>query len=75
MYKAFSQWPLILRFILLILPPTGWVAELVLRFDIWSHNKTNINLIVAILTIFFGSIIGIVDSIVTLINGDIVKLK
>ena len=65
-FKGLNKW---VRVILLVIPFVGWIIELVIRWSEFLKDTSNItNLVIAILTIFCGWPIAIVDIVMIILD-------
>ncbi|MCQ2815468.1 MAG: hypothetical protein MJ227_04295 [Bacilli bacterium] len=75
MNAKFNSLNKILRIVLLVIPFCNWIVELVLRWSLYLESKKSNDMIMAILSIFFGAIIGWVDVVFLIINNETFTLK
>jgi len=73
MKKWFKSQSKLIRFILLLIPITGYICEILLRWEKFLNSKNVIDLILAIVvTIPSGIALGIIDAIWTLLFDKII---
>lgn len=59
----FNSLPRLVQIILLLIPGVNQVVEIVIRWSAFSHTKSILTLVVAIIVTFFGFIFGWIDVI------------
>lgn len=67
--KWFESQNLLVRLLLLLIPPINWICEILCRWEKYLQKGGLINLILAILTIFTGLLFGWIDFFWVLIFG------
>lgn len=65
-FKGLNKW---VRVILLVIPFVGWIIELAIRWTEFFKDTSNVtNLVIAIVTIFCGWPIAIVDIVMIILD-------
>lgn len=75
MLKSFNKLPLLIRFILLLIPGLNWITEIILRASVvLNGGKSNKQIIVLILAIIppTGVLLGWVDLFASLVQGKVI---
>lgn len=67
--KWFNDQNLLIRLILLLIPVTGWVCEIICRWEKYLQKGGLINLILAIIVCFTGFVFGWLDFFWVLLFG------
>lgn len=65
MENKFYGLGILLQVVLLLIPFVNWITELVVRWSIFIHKQSAVNLIMAILVTFFG--VGYILEIIDII--------
>ena len=74
MYKTFKDLPKIAQILLLIIPIVSFFTELLVRIDLYSKDKSTGNLIMVVLSVITAGFVGLIDIILIIVNGDILRL-
>ena len=61
MKKWFNSQSRLVQIILLLIPVVNWIVEILVRWDKALASKNVIDILVAVLVLFFGLIFGWVD--------------
>jgi len=74
MINAFKKLPKILQVILLLIPGVNWITEGILRWGHVLEKPTAVRVLVAVLCFPFpfGVIIGWIDLVLVLLNGQLI---
>ncbi len=74
MISTFKKLPKILQIILLLIPGVNWITEGILRWVHVAEKPTAMRVLVAVLCFPFpfGVIIGWIDLVVLLLNGQLI---
>lgn len=73
--KTFNSLPKLIRVILLLVPGVNWVTEVLLRLSLYLNKKTTMNLVLLVVAVVTAGLLGFVDCVLTLVNGDILTLE
>lgn len=74
MYKTFKDLPKIAQVLLLLIPVVSFFTELLVRIDLYNKDKSTGSLVMLILSIISCGFVGLVDIILIIVKGDILKL-
>ena len=75
MKKWFNKQGKLVQLILLLIPITGWIVEILVRWEKALKTKGLLDIILAIIVTFGGAIIGLIDFILVLLFGHLILDK
>lgn len=75
MKKWFNKQGKLVQLILLLIPITGWIVEILVRWEKALKTKGLLDIILAIIVTFGGAIIGLIDFIWVLLFGHLILAK
>ena len=73
--KWFSKQSLLVKAILLIIPPVGWVVEVLVRLSAFLRKSSTTNLVGLIIGIIGNVIWSIIDFVCLLLTGDLFLIE